>query len=68
MTRENFQQIREASSHLGIGLMIGAVACGVLDRTRGAAASQQSPYVPPPPAQQPYTGQQHGGWQAPQQR
>lgn len=65
-----FQQIRESSSYLGIGLMIGAVACGVLDRspgTSGQRAAQppsypaQQPYGPPqPPPQQP-----HGGWGPP---
>ncbi|MEV0774325.1 hypothetical protein ACIBLA_17020 [Streptomyces sp. NPDC050433] len=62
-----FMQIREASSHLGIGLMIGAVACALLDQRRDPATTQRPGLSVPPqyPPQQPY--QQPGNWQAPPQ-
>lgn len=67
-----FMQMREASSHLGIGMMIGAVACALLDRARGAAGTRSSlPPVPQQyPPQQPYQQPQHpqGGWQVPPQQ
>ncbi|MDT0378803.1 hypothetical protein RM572_08450 [Streptomyces sp. DSM 42041] len=60
-----FQQIREAGSHLGIGLMIGAVACGVLARVQGGS-TPRAPQAPPYPAQAPYGGQQpQVGWGPP---
>lgn len=67
-----FMQIREASSQLGIGLMIGAAACALLDRVQGGAAARPpQPSVPPqyPPQQQGYQQmQQPQGWQAPPQQ
>lgn len=65
-----FQQIRESSSYLGIGLMIGAVACGVLDRSPGGSAQRAAQQPPSYPAQQPYGAppppqQPHGGWGPP---
>ncbi|MGY0064115.1 hypothetical protein ACWY4P_48070 [Streptomyces sp. LZ34] len=67
-----FMQIREASSHLGIGLMIGAVACGLLDRARGGATVRPPlpsapPQYPPQQAYQPMQ-QPQAGWQAPPQQ
>lgn len=55
-----FQLIREGSSQLGIGLMLGAVACALLDRLprRG---SRGTAYPPQPPAQAPYAGGQFAG-------
>jgi hypothetical protein len=69
-----FLQIREASSHLGIGLMIGAVACALLDRAgagprpRPAAPAAPPQYAPQAQPYQPMPQQAPGGWQAPPQQ
>ncbi|MFI9168971.1 hypothetical protein [Streptomyces lincolnensis] len=67
-----FMQIREASSHLGIGLMIGAVACLLARSQGGPAVRPPQPSAPPQYAPQqgyqPPMQQHQGGWQAPPQQ
>jgi hypothetical protein len=46
-----FQQMREGTSSAGIGAMVGAVACVLLDATRQRGGSSPMATAPAPPAQ-----------------